>query len=39
LLDAVFVEDSEGNRRLPNSAGADESDGSEVLRETDDLLD
>jgi hypothetical protein len=33
------VEDSEGDRGLPNSPGTDESDGSEVFRKTNDLLD
>ena len=39
LLDAAVVEDSEGDGSLPNSASTEESDGSEVSRETNDLLD
>jgi hypothetical protein len=39
LLDAVVVEDSEGDGGLADSAGADESDGSEAFCKTNDLLD
>ena len=39
VLDPVMMENSQGNGRLPDSASADESDWSEVLGETDDLLD
>ena len=39
LLDAVVVEDSQGNRCLPNPPWADESDWSEVFREANNLLD
>ena len=39
LLDPVVVENSQGNGRLPDPASADESDRSEVLGETDDLID
>lgn len=39
LLDATVVEDGQGNRRLPNTAGTDESDGSEVFCKTNDRFD
>ena len=39
LLDATVVEDSEGDGSLADSAGTDESDGSEAPCETNDLLD
>lgn len=38
LFDAIVVEDSESDRGLPNPAWTDESNWSEVLRETDDFL-
>ena len=39
LLDAIVVEDNQGDARLANSASTDESDRSEVFCQTDDLLD
>jgi hypothetical protein len=39
LLDAIVVEDGQGDGSFPNPASADESDGSELFRETDDLFD
>jgi hypothetical protein len=39
LLDAVVVEESSSDGRLPDPPCADESDGCEVLGETNDLLD
>ena len=39
VLDAIMVEDSEGNGCLPNAPCADESDGFEVFSESDDLFD
>ena len=38
LLDAIVVEDSEGDGCLPDPSWADESEWSEVLSEVDDLL-
>jgi hypothetical protein len=38
LLDAIMVEDCQGNRCFPDSACADKSDGSEVFSEANDLL-
>jgi len=38
-LDAFVVENSQGDRRLPNPAGTDESDWSEMFCEANDLLD
>ena len=38
FLDAIVVEDIEGNRRFPDSSGTDESDGLEALRKTDNPL-
>lgn len=38
LLDALVVENSQGDRRLPNPAGADEGDWREAFCETNDLL-
>jgi hypothetical protein len=39
LLDAIVVEDSEGDGSLANSPGTDESDGSEAFCKTNNLLD
>ena len=39
LLDAMVVEDSQGDGGLSNSAGADESERNEVFCTTNDLLD
>ena len=39
LLDAIVVEDNQGDARLANSASTDESDRSKVFCQTDDLLD
>ena len=39
LLDAIVVEDNQGDARLANSASTDESDRSEDFCQTDDLLD
>jgi hypothetical protein len=39
LLDAVVVEDGQGDGCLPDPPCADESDGREVFGETNDLLD
>ena len=39
MFDATIVEDSEGNGGLADSAGTDESDGSEVVCETNNPLD
>ena len=39
FLDARVVEDGQGDGRLANTTGADESDRGEVFCETDDLLD
>jgi len=38
VLDAIVVEDGEGDGRLPNTPCADESDGLEVFSESDDLF-
>jgi hypothetical protein len=39
LLDAIVVEDSESDRRLPDPSCTDESDGCEGSGETNDLFD
>ena len=39
LFDAVVVEDSQGDRCLPDSAGADESEWGEALHKASDLID
>ena len=39
LFDAVVMEDGQGDVRLPDPAGTNESDGCEVFGQTDDLLD
>ena len=39
LLDSIVVEDCQGNRGLPDTAGADESDWAKVFGEIDCLLD
>ena len=39
LLDAIVVEDGKGDRRFTNATCADESDRTESLYQTDDLLD
>ena len=38
LFDAIVVEDSQSDGRLPDPASTDESDGCQVLRKTNDLL-
>ena len=38
LLDAIVVENNQGDARLANSASTDESDRSEVFCQTDDFL-
>ena len=39
LFDAIVVEDGESDGRLANSASTNESEWSEVFRQTDELLD
>jgi len=39
LLDAIVMEDSQSNRRLPDPPCTDESDWGEVFNETNDPLD
>ena len=39
FLDAIVVEDAQGDRGFPDPSCSDESDWSETFRETDDLLD
>ena len=39
LFDAIVVEDCQSDGRLPDAASADESDGCQVFRKADDLLD